>query len=62
MIFLIILLAIIAMAILKIIILSVIFRNEINSYFDRDPAASSFLEVLLTYSGLHAVMMYRPIE
>jgi serine O-acetyltransferase len=59
MIFLIILLAIIAMAILKIIILSVIFRNEINSYFDRDPAASSFLEVLLTYSGLHAVMMYR---
>ena len=56
---LIILLAIIALAILKIIILAIVFSDEITSYFDRDPAASSFIEVLLTYSGLHAVMMYR---
>ncbi|OIO80615.1 MAG: serine O-acetyltransferase [Candidatus Omnitrophica bacterium CG1_02_43_210] len=36
-----------------------VFRDEINSYFDRDPAASGFLQVLLTYSGLHAVIMHR---
>ena len=57
--FLIILSAIIALIILKLVILSIIFRDEINSYFDRDPAATSFLEVLLTYSGLHAIIMYR---
>ena len=57
--FLIILAALIALVILKIVILSIIFRDEVNSYFDRDPAATSFLEVLLTYSGLHAIMMYR---
>ena len=57
--FLIILLALAAAAVLKIIILSIVFRDDINSYFDRDPAASGFLEVLLTYSGLHAVMMHR---
>ena len=27
--------------------------------FERDPAATSFLEVLLTYSGLHALIFYR---
>ena len=58
-IFLTILLALIAIAVLKVIILSIIFRDEINSYFDRDPAATCFLEVLLTYSGLHALMMHR---
>jgi serine O-acetyltransferase len=57
--FLVILAVIIGLIILKLIVLSIIFRDEINSYFDRDPAASSFLEVLLTYSGLHAVMMHR---
>jgi serine O-acetyltransferase len=57
--FLIILAAFIVLVILKIAILSIIFRDEVNSYFDRDPAATSFLEVLLTYSGLHAIMMYR---
>jgi len=58
-IFLTVLLVIAVIAALKLIILSIVFRDEIKSYFDRDPAASGFLEVLLTYSGLHAVMMYR---
>lgn len=44
---------------LKLIILSILFRDDIGSYFDRDPAASSFFEVLLTYAGLHAVIMHR---
>ncbi len=34
-------------------------RNDIRSVFDRDPAARSTLEVLLCYSGLHAVWGHR---
>jgi Serine acetyltransferase, N-terminal len=34
-------------------------RNDIWSVFDRDPAARSTLEVLLCYSGLHAVWGHR---
>ena len=38
---------------------AVIFRKEIKAVFERDPAAVSSLEVLLTYSGLHAMIFYR---
>ncbi len=34
-------------------------RSDIESVKKRDPAARSTLEILLTYSGLHAVLMYR---
>ena len=34
-------------------------RNDIQSVFDRDPAARSFMEVLLCYPGLHAVWGHR---
>jgi serine O-acetyltransferase len=34
-------------------------REEINSIFERDPAARSILEVLFCYPGLHAVLFYR---
>lgn len=34
-------------------------KADIQSVKDRDPAAHSSLEIVLTYSGLHAVMMYR---
>lgn len=34
-------------------------REDIQSVFDRDPAARSTLEVLLNYSGLHAVWGHR---
>jgi serine O-acetyltransferase len=34
-------------------------RDDIRSVFDRDPAARSTLEVLLTYPGLHAVWVHR---
>lgn len=33
--------------------------NEIKAIKERDPAARSTFEILLTYSGLHAVMFYR---
>lgn len=34
------------------------FKKEIKAIFERDPAATSFLEVLLTYSGLHALVFH----
>lgn len=36
-----------------------LFDEEIESVKRRDPAARNALEILLTYSGLHAVIMYR---
>ena len=36
-----------------------LFREEIQAAFDRDPAATNFFEVILTYSGLHALVFYR---
>ena len=41
------------------VLTSLIFRREIKATFERDPAATSFVEVLLTYSGLHATIFYR---
>ncbi|MCM8790980.1 MAG: serine O-acetyltransferase [Candidatus Omnitrophica bacterium] len=40
-------------------VIAILFRKEIQAVFDRDPAAVNFLEVLLTYSGLHAIIFYR---
>lgn len=34
-------------------------REDIQSVFHRDPAARNGLEVLLTYPGLHAVLLHR---
>lgn len=34
-------------------------RKDLRSVMERDPAASSELEVLLTYSGVHAVIVHR---
>ena len=34
-------------------------RSDIQAVFDRDPAARGVLEVVLTYSGLHAIWMHR---
>lgn len=34
-------------------------QEDINSVFDRDPAARNSLEVLLTYPGVHALMLHR---
>jgi serine O-acetyltransferase len=34
-------------------------REDIQSIFDRDPAARSTFEVVLTYSGLHAIWLHR---
>jgi serine O-acetyltransferase len=34
-------------------------KEDINCVFDRDPAARNFFEVLTTYPGLHAMIIYR---
>ena len=35
-------------------------RSDIQAVKDRDPAARNTFEVLLSYSGLHAIMLHRP--
>jgi len=34
-------------------------RQDLQAVFDRDPAATSTLEVMLTYAGFHALLAYR---
>jgi len=34
-------------------------RKDIKVIFERDPAAKSFLEILLCYPGLHAILFHR---
>ena len=34
-------------------------KLDLQAVFDRDPAATSWLEVVLTYDGFHAVVAYR---
>src|ERR1041384_4922701 len=34
-------------------------KENLKAVFDRDPAATSWLEVVLTYAGFHAVLAYR---
>lgn len=36
-----------------------LMREDVNCVFDRDPAARSKAEILLTYPGVHAVLMHR---
>ncbi|MEE9233406.1 MAG: serine O-acetyltransferase, partial [Nitrospirales bacterium] len=33
--------------------------RDLQAVFERDPAATSRIEVFLTYSGFHALMVYR---
>jgi len=35
------------------------FEPEVKACFERDPAARNIVEVLLTYTGLHAIVYYR---
>ena len=49
----------IVLFILKIILISVFFYKEIQAARAKDPAAKGFLEILLLYPGLHALIHYR---
>ncbi|MFJ7729960.1 serine O-acetyltransferase [Neobacillus sp. NPDC097160] len=35
------------------------FKEDVEVVFEQDPAARSYLEVILTYSGLHAIWAHR---
>ena len=35
------------------------FKEDIEVVFEQDPAARSYFEVILTYSGLHAIWAHR---
>ena len=41
------------------VVVRVLFAAEIRACFERDPAARNLVEVLLTYSGLHALIVHR---
>ncbi|KJJ84143.1 serine O-acetyltransferase [Candidatus Omnitrophus magneticus] len=37
----------------------IFFGGEIKATFERDPAARTYFEIIFTYSGLHALVIYR---
>lgn len=49
----------IGLPVLGLLISGLFFKKEIKAAFERDPAATNYFEVLLTYSGLHAIILYR---
>jgi serine O-acetyltransferase len=54
-----ILLLILGLIIVKHIVIAVFFYREIKTAQQKDPAAKSFVEILLLYQGLHALVAYR---
>ena len=48
-----------AIIVLKVTFIAIIFKKEIDAVFERDPAAVNRLEVILAYSGLHAMVAHR---
>jgi serine O-acetyltransferase len=54
-----ILLIILAFFIAKILLISIFFYGDIRAAQKKDPAAKSFLEIVLLYQGLHALAAYR---
>jgi len=53
------LLIIIVLFFIKIILVAMLFYGDIKAAQKKDPAAKSFLEILLLYHGLHALVHYR---
>ena len=47
------------LVVLKLTVIAIFFRDEIRAARGKDPAAKSFLEILLLYQGLHALVTYR---
>ena len=54
-----ILLNLVSLAAIFWLIVAIFFRKEIRAIFERDPAAGGFLEVLLTYSGIHVLVFHK---
>jgi len=47
------------LVVIKLALISIFFYSDIRAAQKRDPAAKSFLEVVLLYQGLHALVSYR---
>ena len=41
------------------LLVAVFFQDEIKSTQDRDPSSKSYLQIILLYSGLHAIVLHR---
>lgn len=54
-----ILIILLAIFLIKLVLISIIFYPDIKAAQKRDPAAKSFMEVILLYPGLHALIYYR---
>lgn len=50
---------ILAIVLFWIVFVVIFFQREIKAVFARDPAAKNIIEVVLLYSGLHALIFYR---
>ncbi|PIQ88589.1 MAG: serine O-acetyltransferase [Candidatus Omnitrophica bacterium CG11_big_fil_rev_8_21_14_0_20_42_13] len=57
--FWIIIIILVLIATVKIFIISLLFKDEIDAALERDPAAKSRLEIIILYSGLHALIGHR---
>ena len=44
---------------LKLMVILILFKPEIKAALEKDPAAKNSIEVILLYSGLHAIIYYR---
>jgi len=54
-----ILLIILALILMKVAVIALFFYPDIRSAQKKDPAAKSFIEILLLYQGLHVLVAYR---
>jgi serine O-acetyltransferase len=54
-----ILIVLVGLALIKLMFISLFFYEDIRAAQKRDPAAKSFLEVILLYPGLHALIYFR---
>lgn len=52
-------LILIGLLLLAVVLISIFFKSEIDNIFEKDPAASNWFEVVLTYAGLHAIIIHR---
>jgi serine O-acetyltransferase len=56
---LILLILLVGLPVLLLLTAAAFFKEEIRAAFERDPAATNYWEVLLTYAGLHAIIFHR---
>lgn len=54
-----ILITLLTITVIYILIVMIFFQDELTSTMDRDPAATSRLQIICLYSGLHAIIAYR---